>query len=199
LIAAGAVLLLAAGCSDGDDEPQSLPTITPSVTSAEPSPSPIDDPSPTGTPTAAADAPPEPRDGMHEYSQAGVDAFTRYVIDVINYSYRTNDVELLKAISTVDCQFCANAIERITFIDGEGGRIEGDQLEPTVDQFELIGPAEGFVTSAGVELVVTASRTIDGDGEVRNTEDDRVRYVIFDFEREDAEWRLAEVRSTSAS
>jgi hypothetical protein len=196
VIAVGAVMLFAAGCTGGGDEPpQSQPSIT-SSPSDEPSPTPSDEPETTETPTATADAPPEPREGMHEYSQAGVDAFTRYVIDVINYSYRTNDVDLLESISTPDCEFCTNSIDQLTFIESEGGRIEGGQFEPD-GRFDIIGPAKGFETSAGVELVLTASRTVDGDGEVRNTEVDRDIYLIFDLDREGDEWKLAEVRRSS--
>lgn len=194
MIIAAAVVSLVAGCTGGDDDrPGALPSVTPSA-AAEPDPTPSDELAPAATPATADEPTPEPRDGMHEYSPAGVDAFTRYVIDVINYSYRTNDVELLKSISTNDCQFCANTMERLTFIEEEGGRIEGGQLQPTQESFDIIGPAEGFQTSAGVYLVIAKARTIDDEGVVRDSANEVDRYIIFDFARESEQWSLAEAR-----
>ena len=195
-VIAASVLVLLAGCTGGDDPTTSLPDVTPSPveTSIDASPA-GDEIEPTPTPTG--EAPPEPRDGMHDYSPAGVDAYTRYVIDVINYSNRTNDVVPLQEISTDDCQFCVNTLSQLTFIAEQGGRLEGGELEPTSTRFDIIGPAEGFETSAGVELIITAARTIDGDGDVRDSADEEALYIIFDLARENEQWSLAEARRAS--
>lgn len=197
VIAAAAFVLLAAGCTGGDaDPPSTLPDISPS-SAAPQSPEPTQTSTEEPEPTPTGETPPEPRDGMHEYSQAGVDAFTRYVIDVINYANRTNDIGLLQEISTDDCQFCARTLSQLTFIADQGGRLEGGQVEPTTKTFEIIGPAEGFETSAGVDVIITETRTIDGDGDIRDTAGEETLYIIFDLMRENERWRLAEARRTS--
>src|SRR5690606_30121489 len=171
---------LAAACNGETSEPSTLPDLTPTVA----------DTSPTPAPTPTVDPPVEPPNA-HDYSEEGVEAFTRYAIDVINYAYQTNDVTYLEQIMTSDCQTCANTVERLTTIGAAGGRVEGGHIEASA--ISIAGPAQGVQTSAGVDLVITASKTIDGSGQVRNVEADRQRYYIFNFAREDQAWKLDEI------
>ncbi|HEU4541408.1 MAG TPA: DUF6318 family protein, partial [Jiangellaceae bacterium] len=76
--------LALAGCTADAGEPSTLPDIT------TPPTSPI---TPTESPAAE---PPVESDNAHEYSAEGVEAFTLYAIDVINYAYQTNDVTYLQ-------------------------------------------------------------------------------------------------------
>src|SRR5690606_37723313 len=98
----------------------------------------------------------------------------------------------LEQIMTSECEFCAKTVEQLTTINEAGGRIEGGQLVPA-DSMSITGPSEGTQTSAGVELVITASRTVNGAGKITNTEEDRERYYIFNIAREAERWSLAEV------
>lgn len=179
----GVLVVLAAACNGETSEPSTLPDLTPTVA----------DTSPTPAPTPTVDPPVEPPNA-HDYSEEGVEAFTRYAIDVINYAYQTNDVTYLEQIMTSDCVFCASTVHQVVTIEAASGQIEGGQLLP--QSVSVVGPADGVQTSAGVNLTVTASTTTDGDGEVRNTEPDRDMYFIFNLERENGTWLLAEVLST---
>lgn len=185
IAALGALLALVTACAGDDDEPATLPDVTP-VGEVAPATT-------TPTPTPTVEPPVEPSNA-HEYTAEGVEAFIRYAIDVINYAYQTNDVTYLEQIMTPECQTCANTVARLTAISAAGGRVEGGQLTPTA--ISIVGPAEGVQTSAGVDLTVTASRTVDGEGRVRNSEDDRDRYYIFNLAREGEAWKLEEILRT---
>ncbi|HEX6328673.1 MAG TPA: DUF6318 family protein, partial [Jiangellaceae bacterium] len=79
-------VLALAGCTDAVGEPSTLPDLTAP---------------PSGTPTATASPtaePPVEPDNAHEYSAEGIEAFTLYAIEVINYAYQTNDVTYLEQI-----------------------------------------------------------------------------------------------------
>jgi hypothetical protein len=182
---AGALAL--AGCTDAAGEPSTLPDVTAA-------------PSRTPTPTAspAAEPPVEP-DNAHEYSAEGVEAFTLYAIEVINYAYWTNDVTYLEQIRSDGCQFCENAIHRLTTISNAGGRVEGGKLVPDLERLSISGLTDGVQTSAGVELIVTASEIIDSRGNVTHTEPDRERYYIFNLAREGDSWKLEEVSRADGS
>jgi hypothetical protein len=187
-----AVVVLA-GCDADAGEPTTLPDVSPAPTvSSSP------DPTPTPTPTPTVEPPVEPANA-HEHSVEGIEAFTRYAIDVINYAYQTNAVTYLEQIMTPDCQTCVNVVEQLTTIGDAGGRIEGGQMVLDTDRFEVTGPAEGFQTSAGVEMTVTASTTIDGDGDVTDTQDERDVYFIFNLAREGDLWMLDEVLRSADS
>jgi hypothetical protein len=182
---AGALAL--AGCTDAAGEPSTLPDVTAA-------------PSRTPTPTAspAAESPVEP-DNAHEYTAEGVETFTLYAIEVINYAYRTNDVTYLEQIRSDGCQFCENAIHRLTTISNAGGRVEGGKLVPDLERLSISGLTDGVQTSAGVELIVTASEIIDSRGNVTHTEPDRERYYIFNLAREGDSWKLEEVSRADGS
>ena len=178
-------VLALAGCTGAAGEPSTLPKLT-----APPSGT----PTPTASPTAE---PPVEPDNAHQYSAEGVEAFTLYAIEVINYAYQTNDVTYLEQIMTPDCQTCVNTVTRLRTIREAGGRIDGGQMTPGM--VSISGPRNGVQTSAGVELRVSASRTIDGDGQVTNTETDRDVYFVFNLAWEDNTWKLDEVLQSSDS
>ena len=182
---AGALALV--GCTDAAGEPSTLPDVTAP---------PAETPTPSESPTAE---PPVEPDNAHEYSAEGVEAFTLYAIEVINYAYQTNDVTYLEQIRRDDCQFCESAIHRLTTISNAGGRVEGGNLVPDPERLSISGPADGVQTSAGVELIVTASEIIDGRGNVTHTEPDRERYYIFNLAREGDSWKLEEVSRADGS
>jgi hypothetical protein len=180
-------VLALAGCTDAAGEPSTLPDVT-----APPSGT----PTPTASPTAE---PPEEPDNAHEYSAEGVEAFTLYAVEVINYAYQTNDVTYLEQIRSDDCQFCENAIYRLTTISNAGGRVEGGKLVPDRERLSISGLTAGVQTSAGVELTVTASEIIDSRGNVTHTEPNRERYYIFNLAREGDSWKLEEVSRANGS
>lgn len=129
----------------------------------------------------------------HEYSAEGVEAFTRYAIDVINYAYETNDVTPLEQIMTPACQFCTNTVHRLTTIGKAGGRIEGGQLIADFDSASVTGPADGVQTSAGIDLVVTSSTTFGTDDEITDEQAEEQLFAIFNLAREGDVWKLEEV------
>jgi hypothetical protein len=173
-------VLALAGCTDAAGEPSTLPDVT-----APPSGT----PTPTASPTAE---PPEEPDNAHEYSAEGVEAFTLYAVEVINYAYQTNDVTYLEQIMTPNCQTCANVVNTLKALADDGGRIEGGQMIPEL--ISVTGPADGVQTSAGIDLVLTASRSYDSNGALTDSAQDRKLQYILDYHREDDRWMLEGVR-----
>ena len=176
--------LVLAGCNGDAGGPTTLPDVTTS---------PSDTATPTESPTVE---PPVEPDNAHEYSAEGVEAFTLYAIEVINYAYQTNDVTSLKQIMTPDCQFCLSTIDRLVTIENAGGHVEGGQLIPNRNMISISGPTEGVQTSAGAEMSITASTTFDGDGTIRDTQPNDDLYAIFNLIWEEDAWRLEEVFRT---
>jgi hypothetical protein len=179
-------VLALAGCTDAAGEPSTLPDVT-----APPSGT----PTPTASPTAE---PPVEPDNAHEYSAEGVEAFTLYAIEVINYAYQTNDVTYLEQIMTPDCQFCSSTIDRLITVGDAGGRIEGGQLIPKLDGISISGPTEGVQTSAGIEMSITPSTTFDAAENVRDRQPDDNFYAIFNLTREEDAWELEEIFRTDS-
>lgn len=171
--------LALAGCTADAGEPSTLPDIT------TPPTSPI---TPTESPAAE---PPVESDNAHEYSAEGVEAFTLYAIDVINYAYQTNDVTYLQRIEAHDCEFCQRTVDQLTVIGQAGGRIEGGQISP--GPLSISGPTDGVQTSAGMDVEISASTTINGDGVVTDEQPSRAVYFIFNLAREGEAWKLQEV------
>lgn len=150
---AAAVLLLVAGCSDGDPSPRD-----PSSTW-----------SPTGTmetPTSAAPDPVEPElpAAAKEASEAGARAFIGYYWELINYAQVTGDVKALKAASGAGCDGCQSGLDAISSLYGAGGHIEGGQYTAVVEKMNrLQGKSliafEALLTVKNVEQIV-----LNGDG-----------------------------------
>jgi hypothetical protein len=175
----GAFLILVAACAGEDDEPGTLPDVTP-VSEVAPATT-----TPTATPTVE---PPVEPSNIHEYSAEGVEAFTRYAIDVINYAYQTNDVTYLKQIMTPECQTCANVVAAVEGYVDEGARVEGGLM--IVEHMSAEGPTEGVRPGAVADVTVTASRTFDGSGQLVGTEVDRFGQFVFFLAREESLWKL---------
>lgn len=180
-------VVVVAACSGDAGEPSALPDIASASSTS------------THTPTESpAVEPPVEPDNAHEYSAEGVEAFTLYAIEVINYAYRTNDVSYLKQIMSPDCQFCERTIDRLVTIGDAGGRIEGGRLVPALDVISITGPTEGVQTSAGIEMSITPSTTFDGHGEVRDRQPNDDFYAIVNLSWQEDQWRLDEIFRTDS-
>jgi hypothetical protein len=179
LAALGAVVVLVS-CNGDADAPATLPDVTTS-----PSPTAVVTDAPG--PATDVDPPVEP-DDAHEYSAEGVEAFTRYAIDVINYAYQTNDVSLLQEIMTDNCQTCANVVRAIQGYVEEGGWVEGGQM--IVDFIIAQEPRDDTDPTALADLTVTASRTYDGASAVVDTQDERYGQFVFFISRKGSTWML---------
>ena len=131
------------------------------TSNAEPSPlpSPTSSPSPSPSSTAAAPSLPPEAEGT---SPAAAKAFVRYYFDVINYSARTGETELLRSLGTPSCISCEAIASNIEDIYSAGGHIESDgwQLQsvnavprrhPTRPAFDLgvMQSPESVVASEG--------------------------------------------------
>lgn len=182
------VLAVLAGCS-GDDEPVTLPDASPTAPAESPS---TESPTATPAPTPTVEPPAEPPNA-HEYSEEGVEAFTRYAIDVINYAYQTNDVTPLEQIMTADCETCANTVENITDLSAQGSYVDGGQM--VVEHVSPQQPTEGVRPGAVVDVVITASKTISRQGTTIESRSEERLQLVFFFSREGNLWKVDGIAS----
>jgi hypothetical protein len=179
LAALGAVVFLVS-CNGDADAPATLPDITTS-----PSPTAVLTDAPG--PATDVDPPVEP-DDAHEYSAEGVEAFTRYAIDVINYAYQTNDVSLLQEIMTDNCQTCANTVRNVGERAAKEERVVGGEL--IVEEILAVGPSEAVLAGSVADVTITASRTLDAsDSEISSRPEEQLQ-LVFTFTWEEDEWSI---------
>ena len=130
-VATATVLALGslAGCSDGAAEPAPLDQAGSGSSSATGDPTPSSSASPSGqsspSESATPDRPPTLPPEADRLSRRGSQLFTRYFIDVINYSVPSLDTSTLARISADDCDACASIIRRLSEVRRFGGQIRG--------------------------------------------------------------------------
>lgn len=163
---AGAALsvLVLAGCSGGDPGAAQTPSESPSA-SAVPSASEAPSATPTPTPSPASAAGPavnipvpEKPALADENTVEGLEAFTEWWFELLNYAQATNDFEPLWAVTDTGCKTCTNFESFVSQSYDDGGWIVGGDLtiqsfdssfEPTVD-----GTTDSYVTTTQDALTV---------------------------------------------
>ena len=108
LLAAAALALTACG---GDAEGQPDPTASPATSAAAETPTPTPAAKPSYKP-ASADGPAEnvplpkmPKEAK-EKTKAGLEAFTRYWYDLLNYAYESGEIDPVRGTTSESCQRC---------------------------------------------------------------------------------------------
>lgn len=152
---AAAVLLLVAGCSDGDPSPRD-----PSSTW-----------SPTGTmetPTSAAPDPVEPElpAEAKEASEAGARAFIGYYWELINYAQVTGDVKALKAVSARTCDVCTGLASDLRDLYRSGGHLEGGANTVSIAEAATLTTKDKAAYGFRLELDIAhePQSIVQGDG-----------------------------------
>lgn len=128
---AGALFVAAAlgltGCSGGapaDPGSASPPTTdgatsTPSATPT-PTPSAVYKPADASGPAQNVPVPVLPEVAKTE-TKEGLEAFTRYWFELLNYAYQTGDVAGLRAVTSPDCEYCSRLVTSLS-TNYQGGR-----------------------------------------------------------------------------
>ena len=165
---AGAALsvLVLTGCAGGDPGAAQTPPASrsalaaPSVSEA-PSATPM--PTPTPSPASAAGPAvnipvPEKPALADENSVEGLEAFTEWWFELLNYAYATNDLEPLKAVTDEGCGTCENMKQSIqdAYVDG-GWQVGGDvRLTSFGSKFEpnVHGSVIAFVQSTQSSIAI---------------------------------------------
>ena len=127
LAAITVVAALALGGCSGDDKGSSAdpPSATPTPSASTTPPS-----------DAAPTLPPEARG----HSEQAAIAFTKYAVDVLNYSGQTLDVRPIRAIASNDCAACRGIIATLLRIKKAGGSVRGGIWRP--DEVVVLHSAE---------------------------------------------------------
>lgn len=154
---AGAALsvLVLSGCQGGDPGAAQTPAGSPSASaSASTSESPSATPTPTPTPSPASAAGPavnipvpEKPALADENSVEGLEAFTEWWFELLNYAYATNDLEPLKAVTDEGCTSCGNIEESIASVYKDGGWLRGGDVNLESFGSEFATNTKGSISS----------------------------------------------------
>ncbi len=144
--AAGAAVLALAGC--GGDDP------TPQV--ADPTPS----ASVSASPSASAAV---EKEAWEKKTDDGAVAFVEHWLEVFNEMQVTGERSDLRAISSGECQSCANIFEKSEEIYGAGGSIQTKGW--SVDQIGISPGLEDDERQVAVRVRQTPQTVMSADGE----------------------------------
>ncbi|WP_323961429.1 hypothetical protein GC088_06225 [Arthrobacter sp. JZ12] len=169
LLGASISVLLLTGCQGGDPSAVQTPVESASASSsASASASPTADPTPTPSP-ASAEGPavnlpvPEKPALADENSVEGLEAFTKWWFELLNYAYATNDLGPLKAVTDEGCTTCQNIEESIAQVYADGGWMSGGDV--SLDSFNTdFRPIEGGAIDAFVGNTQAATTVYDSAG-----------------------------------
>ncbi len=154
VVAAAALALT--GCNSGG-EPNNGGTTSPSATESEtPSATPI--PTPAGDMSRALNvtAPTLPGTASAN-TKAGLESFTRYYVELLEYGYISGDVSKLEGVIAPSCSTCTGPIGDIENAYSNGGWVVGGELEATAVSTSFLPSASG---SFFVNLSIKQGRTV---------------------------------------
>jgi hypothetical protein len=93
-----------------------------------------------------------------ENSVEGLEAFTKWWFELLNYAYATNDLEPLWAVTDEGCTTCQNIQESIAKVYANGGWMSGGSVR--VDTFDskfrenTHGSIDSFITNVQEPITV---------------------------------------------
>lgn len=123
-IGAGLLCIALAACDPGEDPTDPVTTTSGGETSTEPETT--ESSSPADVPTPPEVDPPVPPEAMGGDDREGAAAAAEYFVRLLEYAQATGDTRALIAISSPDCNYCANQIDSITALHEDGGWYEAD-------------------------------------------------------------------------
>ena len=145
VIAAAALAL--SGCNSGSD-PNNAGTTSPSA-------SPTNSSTPSATPTPASDISPAidvmqpslPAAASNK-TRSGLEEFTKYYVELLEYAYSTGDVDRLKRVNSPACSSCAGPVGDVQNAYTNGGWVVGGDLQVTATATSFLASDSGayFVT-----------------------------------------------------
>lgn len=135
-------------------------------------------------------APPLPGAAMVE-SPEGMEAFARYVHDVMAYAWTSGDTTQIERLSLESCSWCSQNVQKINTLYASDGWVEAMQL--TVSGAGLAQPIEGYERHWEITLQVEQSPvTIYKDDRLYEV-DAFVDTLLLQARYIDGQWRIVEV------
>jgi hypothetical protein len=133
-------------CTDGGEEPDAAPTLSPITESPSPSPE------PDAVPPQATEATPE-----------GAAEFVRFFYKSLERAYANADPEVIESLSADGCESCQNFVESIADLRDQGGRVEAFTIDVVDVQAAGVEPA-ATTAAAVVVLDVSEYVRVERDG-----------------------------------
>lgn len=148
VIAAAALILALAGCSD-DPEPR------------------VADPAPTSPSAPTTDAsgptPPEMPDAAKGTDAAAAEAFVRFYWETVNYAQETGDVDALSDLGSSECGACTAGVQALRDVFDANGDFRGGTGTVSINNVNFI--QDDGQPNAVVEFEVTSTKqTVDYPG-----------------------------------
>lgn len=200
LTGAALSILVLTGCQGGEAGAAQTPSSSASASTSEseaPSAAPTPTPSPASAAGPAVNIPvPEKPALADENSVEGLEAFTEWWFELLNYAQATNDFEPLWAVTGPECDTCKNVEASTADSYAERGWLQGGEvIMRTFDSpFERTtdGTFESYVTTTQSALIVydSSGNVID---EVAAYSDPAVNLAIAIYVEDS--WEMTDVGS----
>lgn len=175
-----AVCLVSTSCTDGSgavSPPGSTATI---ATSDAP------------TTSGPADGPPELPEAAKAKTTAGAKAFVRYYVDVLNYSFHTQDTKTLGSLASQRCNVCGAIVTGLNRTRRSGGS-QSDGAWSVNEQFSVPGqPTARPKLVANIHISSGHWRRSSSSQVIVIKEQDLSNE--FDLQWTDTGWRIGDVR-----
>ncbi|TKV29792.1 hypothetical protein FDK12_02520 [Arthrobacter sp. NamB2] len=154
MAAAAVVMMLVTGCQ-GDAEPSASgtsnspsPSVGSATAEAPASASSSPEPSPASSLGPAANLPVPVKPALaDENSKEGLEAFTRYWLELFSYGYETNDWTRFDEITDPGCRTCVNLSGEVKNHYSENGWISGGALSLNSQDSKFVTNTSGSINS----------------------------------------------------
>ncbi|GAA4733799.1 hypothetical protein GCM10023216_27960 [Isoptericola chiayiensis] len=183
-------VLLVAGCTDDDAEPEATSSELPLPASVTASPS--DEPSPTPSPSPSGPEKPERPAAMDKKDGDGAAAAVKYILALEQPMMVTGDTAEWEKRSHRSCDYCASRLDQAKTIARRGDTFSGGGFEVTV---ETVYQRDAVTAIWPVDVKVAEHETTirDSSGEVVfDSEGSRAERRV-EVALKDGEWVLVEM------
>lgn len=191
-----ALFLALVGCSGGGPAPSSSggsPSSTQS--SASPTPTPVYKPADANGPAQNVPKPEKPA-LADEFSEKGLDAFTRYWYAAYNYAVETGDIAVVTQITQSSCSYCNKVLGNIDAQYKAKRWSVGDQILVARAQIADLGfkPASNGAYQMMLQLNLPDATSYKSDGTVGETRAASVANgAIFNAAYQDSKWFVYDI------
>lgn len=196
--AAVALLLGVSACTGGCAAPSSSagsPSASASSSSASPTPTAAYKPADASGPAENVPKPEKPA-LADEFSEQGLDAFTKYWYAAYNFAVETGDIEPVASITELSCSYCQSVMNNLDALYKADGWSVGGQIVVTRSQIADLGlkPASNGAYQMMIQFNLPEARTFNSAGSVVESRPESVANgAIFNATYQDEKWSVFDI------
>lgn len=185
------------GCSGSEPGPSSSSSALSSSSTPSPSPTTTAAYKPADANGPAQNVPkPEKPALADEFSEKGLDAFTRYWYAAYNYAVETGDIEAVTKITQISCSYCNKVLGNIDAQYKAKGWSVGGQIIVTRSQISDLGlkSASNGAYQMMVQFNLPDATSYKSDGSVGETRPSSVANgAIFNATYQESRWSVYDI------